>query len=134
MSALTVGQIAIVVEDVARATAFYRDVLGLPLLFAAPDADGAPVLAFFDAGGVRLMLSRAEAAADGGTSPGTSVIYYRIADLDATYAAAVARGAVPAGAPHRIARMTDHDLWMGFIRDSEGNLLGLMSERPHAES
>lgn len=130
-----VGQIAIVVDDVARATAFYRDVLGVPFLFAAPGPDGAPgsvSLAFFDVGGVRLMLSRAEAPSDGGAVPGTSVVYYRVADLDATHAAVVARGAMSAGAPHRIARMPDHDLWMAFVRDSEGNLLGLMSERPPA--
>ncbi|HEY0780336.1 MAG TPA: VOC family protein [Gemmatirosa sp.] len=124
-----IGQIAVVAADVARATAFYRDVLGLPFLFAAPGPDGAPALAFFDAGGVRLMLTPTEAPTDGGRAPGTSVLYYRTADLDATYAAVVARGAVPAGAPHLIARMPDHELWMGFIRDSEGNLLGLMSER-----
>ena len=130
--AFTIGQIAVVVADVARAIAFYGDVLGLPFLFAAPGADGAPALAFFDAGGVRLMLTRTEAQADGGAAPGTSVIYYRTADLDATYATAVARGAAPAGAPHLIARMPDHELWMAFVRDSEQNLLGLMSERPHA--
>ncbi len=129
-----VGQIAIVVADIARATAFYRDVLGLPFLFAAPGPDGAPALAFFDAGGVRLMLSRAEASGDGGPPPGTSVIYYRAADLDATYAAVVARGAASAGAPHRIARMPGHDLWMAFVRDSEGNLLGLTSERPRGDA
>ena len=132
MSAFTIGQIAIVVGDVGRATAFYRDVLGLPFLFAAPGADGAPALAFFDAGGVRLMLTRSEAQSDGGVAPGTSVIYYRVADLDATYANVVARGAVSAGAPHLIARMPEHELWMAFVRDSEENLLGMMSERPHA--
>ena len=125
-----VGQIAIVAANVPRATAFYRDVLGLAFLFAVPGSDGAPALAFFDAGGVRLMLSPSEPPADGGPAPGTSVVYYRTADLEGTYAAVVARGAAAAGAPHLIARMSDHELWMGFVRDSEGNLLGLMSERP----
>ncbi len=127
-----VGQIAIVAADVARATAFYRDVLGLAFLFAAPGPNGAPALAFFDVGGVRLMVSAAEAVSDGGRAPGTSVIYYRVADLDAAYAAVTGRGAAGSGPPHRIARMPDHDLWMAFVRDSEGNLLGLMSERPRA--
>ena len=117
-------------RNVPRATAFYRDVLGLPFLFAAPGPDGTPALAFFDVGGVRLMLSPNEQPADGGAVPGTSVIYYRTADLERTYETVVARGAAAAGAPHLIARMPDHELWMAFVRDSEGNLLGLMSERP----
>ena len=119
-----IGQIAIPVEDVDRAAAFYADVLGLRLLFRAP-----PGLVFFDCGGVRLMLSRPEGA------PAAGVVYYAVADLPAAHAALVARGADFVQPPHRIARLPDHDLWMAFLRDSEGNLLGLMSEvRPPAAS
>jgi methylmalonyl-CoA/ethylmalonyl-CoA epimerase len=120
-----IGQIAIPVEDVGRAAAFYADVLGLRLLFRAP-----PGLVFFDCGGVRLMLSRPEGAPAAG-----GVVYYAVADLPAAHTALVARGADFEQPPHRIARLPDHDLWMAFLRDSEGNLLGLMSEvRPPAAS
>lgn len=124
-----VGQIAIRVHDLDRAVAFYRDVLGLRFLFQAP-----PGLAFFECGGVRLMLSRPERSEH--DHPG-SVVYYVVDDIQAAWAAVTAGGAKPATAgapePHLIAKMPDHDLWMAFIDDSEGNLLGLMSEvRPPA--
>jgi methylmalonyl-CoA/ethylmalonyl-CoA epimerase len=119
-----IGQIAIVVQDVARATAFYRDVLGMRFLFQAP-----PGLAFFDCGGVRLMLSASEGS---DASIGTSVLYYTVPDIGSAYDTLVARGVQFAQPPHRIAAMPDHDLWMGFFRDSEENLVGLMSEVPRA--
>ena len=120
-----IGQIAVRVHDLDRAVAFYRDVLGLPFLFQAP-----PGLAFFSCGGVRLMLSRPEAPEH--DRPG-SVIYYLVDDLPAAWARTTGRGAAGVSEPHLIARMPDHDLWMGFVNDSEGNLLGLMSEvRPPA--
>jgi methylmalonyl-CoA/ethylmalonyl-CoA epimerase len=119
---LRIGQIAVPVADLERAIAFYADVLGLRLLFRAP-----PGLAFFDCGGVRLMLGRPEGAA--GSGPG-GVIYYVVPDLPAAYAALRARGVTFLDAPHLIARLPDHELWMAFCRDSEGNLLGLMSEVP----
>ena len=115
-----IGQIAVVVQDVERAVAFYRDVLGLRLLFQAP-----PGLAFLDCGGVRLMLSRPEGAGEAGAS---SIVYYVVPDLQAAVDAMTARGARFEDTPHLVARMPDHDLWMTFLRDSEGNLLGLMSE------
>ena len=115
-----IGQIAIPVDDLDRAVGFYADVLGLRLLFRAP-----PGLAFFDCGGVRLMLSRPEALEH---SSRGSVIYYLVADLRAAHAALAARGADIVQPPHLIARMPDHDLWMAFLHDSEGNLVGLMSE------
>jgi methylmalonyl-CoA/ethylmalonyl-CoA epimerase len=115
-----IGQIAIPVDDLDRAVGFYGGVLGLRLLFRAP-----PGLAFFDCGGVRLMLSRPEGpeSADRG-----GVVYYLVADLPGAHAALAARGVDMVQAPHLIARMPDHDLWMAFCRDTEGNLVGLMSE------
>jgi methylmalonyl-CoA/ethylmalonyl-CoA epimerase len=120
-----IGQIAIAVADLDRAVAWYADVLGLPLLFRAP-----PGLAFFDCGGVRLMLSRPEPP---GAELRTSVVYYQVADIHAAHAALRSRGAALVDEPHIIARLPDHELWMTFCHDSEGNLLGLMSEvRPPA--
>ena len=116
-----IGQIAIAVSSVATMLPFYRDVLGLTFLFQA-----GPELAFLDAGGVRLMLTRPEGAGAVGLN---SVLYFRVDDCTAAHAAIVARGAVDGGAPHLIAKMPDHELWMGFVRDPDGNLVGLMEER-----
>ena len=115
-----VGQIAIVVHDVARAVRFYRDTLGLALLFEAP-----PGLAFFDCGGQRLMLTLPEGPAEG---RGTSILYYVVEDIQAATAALTARGVQFLSQPGVVARLPDHDLWMAACRDSEGNLLELMSE------
>ncbi|HET7599445.1 MAG TPA: VOC family protein [Gemmatimonadales bacterium] len=117
-----IAQIAVNVHDVERATRFYRDVLGMPLLFQAP-----PGLAFFDCGGVRLMLAKPEGA---GTPHGTSIVYYAVADIAAAHAKLAARGVAFAEPPHVVARLPERDVWLAVFHDSEGNLLGLMSEVP----
>jgi methylmalonyl-CoA/ethylmalonyl-CoA epimerase len=115
----TIGQIAVPVTDVERAIAFYRDVLGMRFLFQAP-----PGLGFFDCDGVRLMLD-GPAKARAGQS---SVIYYEVQDIQAAFESLSGRGVAFEGAPHLIARMPDHELWMAFFRDPDSNLLALMSE------
>jgi methylmalonyl-CoA/ethylmalonyl-CoA epimerase len=116
-----IGQIAVHADDLNRAVAFYRDTLGMRFLFQAP-----PGLAFFDCGGIRLML---DAVKEKDTSDRiTSLIYYKVADINATYETLVSRGVKFESKPHLIVKMPDHDLWMGFFRDSEENLVGLMSE------
>ncbi len=115
------GQIALTVGDVGRATAFYRDVLGLRFLFAA-----GPNLAFLAAGDVRLMLSTPQGHGEPGKN---SVLYYKVTDIAATHAAIVARGARDERAPQLAAKMPDHELWIGFVRDPDGNLVGLMEEK-----
>lgn len=114
-----IGQIAITVKDLEESVRFYRDVLGLKFLFQAP-----PSLAFFDCGGIRLMLTLPEG--DGATH--ASIIYYKVDDIQASFDAITGRGAEAEGPPHLIAKMPGHDLWMAFLRDPSGNLLGLMSE------
>ncbi|MFI5239041.1 MAG: VOC family protein [Gemmatimonadales bacterium] len=116
-----VGQIAINVRDVARATTFYRDVLGLTFLFAAP-----PGLAFFDCGGVRLMLTTPESAENASMS---SVIYYTVPDIIAAHSTLAAKAVAFEEGPHIVARMEGIELWMTSLRDSEGNLLALMCEK-----
>jgi methylmalonyl-CoA/ethylmalonyl-CoA epimerase len=118
------GQIAINAHDIERATAFYRDILGLKLLFKAP-----PGLAFFDCGGVRLMLTRPEKPEFDHPS---SVLYFSVPDIRAAHVRMKESGARFEDEPHLIARMPGHDLWMTFFRDSEENLLGLMCEMPQA--
>lgn len=117
-----IGQIAMTVRDTARAVAFYRDVLGLPLLFEAP-----PGLAFFDCGGLRLMLASPE---DGAEPRGNSPLYFTVPDLHAAHATLTARGATFVDTPHLVARMPDHELWMVFLHDPDQNILALMSEVP----
>jgi len=114
-----IGQIAVPVTDIDRAVAFYRDVLGMRFLFQAP-----PGLGFFDVGGVRLMLD-GPARAQAGNS---SVIYYKVPDLQAAFAALMDRGVKFEADPHLIAKLPDHDLWMAFFRDPDRNLIALMSE------
>ncbi len=115
-----IGQIAIHVQDVERATAFYRDTLGMRFLFAFPG------LAFFDCDGVRLMLSRAE---DPKLDHPASILYYRVADIEATHQALAARGVRFETGPHLVARMPDHELWLAEFNDSEDNVLALMAEK-----
>lgn len=114
-----IGQIAIVVKDVARATAFYRDQLGLRFLFEYPG------LAFFDCDGVRLMLSRPEKPQF--DHPG-SILYFRVDDIQRARDTLRERGVEFEDEPHIIARMPDHDLWMTFFRDLDDNVFGLMCE------
>lgn len=116
-----VGQIAINVHDVERATTFYRDVLGMKFLFAAP-----PGLAFLDCGGVRLMLTTPESAEHASMS---SVIYYVVPDVAEAHRSLVTRGVVFEDEPHIVARMGTIELWMVSLRDTEGNLLALMCEK-----
>ena len=115
-----IGQIAVPVGDLERAIAFYRDVLGMRFLFQAP-----PGLGFFDCAGVRLML---DAPAKAQSENYSSIIYYKVPDLDRAFATLSARGVVFEAKPHLIARLPDHELWMAFFRDPDGNLLALMSE------
>jgi methylmalonyl-CoA/ethylmalonyl-CoA epimerase len=115
------GQIAINVHDVDRATAFYRDILGLPLLFTAGS------LAFFDCGGVRLMLTHPEKPEFDHHS---SVLYFVVPDITSAHLQMLNSGVHFEDEPHLIARMPNHDLWMTFFHDSEENLLALMCEMP----
>lgn len=116
-----IGQIAVVCQDVARATAFYRDTLGLKFLFAA-----GPSLSFFDCGGVRLMLSTSEQPEHDHLS---SMLYYFISDIKGTHRALEAKGVSFIDEPHMIAQMSDHQLWLAAFTDSEGNMLALMEEK-----
>ena len=116
-----IGQIAMNAHDIPRAVRFYRDALGMRLLFEVP-----PKMAFFDCGGVRLMVSLPENADF--DHPG-SVLYFRVDDIDQAHAVLTERGVAFLDAPHLIARMPDHELWMTFFKDSENNTLALMAEK-----
>ena len=117
-----IGQLSIAVGDVERARDFYRDVLSLVHLFDAP-----PGMSFFDCGGVRLLLARPEGP---GKGDGTSILYFRVADIRAAHERLAGNGVAFERAPERVHRTPEHELWLAFFRDSEGNLLALMSEVP----
>jgi methylmalonyl-CoA/ethylmalonyl-CoA epimerase len=123
MGISSIGQISIITHDLHRATAFYRDVLGLPLLFTAGN------MAFFDCGGVRLMLGPASAPE---LDHPSSILYFRVPDIEAAHRRLVEMGVKIEAPPRLIAPMQTYDLWMVGFRDSEGNIMQLMSEVPRA--
>ena len=116
------GQIALTVANLDAAVAFYRDAVGLPFLFAFPN------LAFFDCGGVRLMISMPEA---GEVVANGATLYFAVGDIQAACAQLQARGVPFVDAPHAIADMGSYTLWMAFFRDPDGHLLAIMAEVPN---
>jgi catechol 2,3-dioxygenase-like lactoylglutathione lyase family enzyme len=118
-----IAQIALSVSDLPRSVAFWRDVVGLRFLFEVPN------LAFFDVAGVRLMLGIDGASA---SKPSGVVLYFEVDDLEAMFALLRDRGVTvehPNGEPHFIANLGANELWMAFLRDPDGHLFALMSER-----
>lgn len=117
-----IGQIFVNVKDFDRAIAFYRDTLGMTYLFQAP-----PNMAFFDCGGIRLMLGVADRPE---INHPASIIYYKVDDIERVYETFKARGVEFIIKPHLVAPMPTYDLWLADFKDSEGNILALMSEVP----
>jgi predicted enzyme related to lactoylglutathione lyase len=115
-----IGQIYITAHDLDRAAAFYKDTLGIKELFRVPK------MAFFDCGGIRLMLGVPEKPEFDHPS---SIIYFQVEDVEAAHRALAGRGVKFETEPHFVARLEKADLWIGFFRDSEGNLMAVQSER-----
>lgn len=114
-----IGQIARTVRDIAEATAFYRDLLGLPLLYSFEG------MAFFDAGGTRLYLQQSPEAG------GQSILYFRVADIAKAHADLAARGVSFVRPPHLVHRHDDGiEEWLAFFSDPEGRPLALMGQAP----
>jgi methylmalonyl-CoA/ethylmalonyl-CoA epimerase len=113
-----IGQIALTVKDLTRAKDFYQNTLGMKFLFDA----GA--MAFFQCGAIRLMIGLSDEAIPGG---GT-LLYFSVSDLQKVHGVLVGKGVVFVQPPHLVARMPDHELWLAFLNDSEGNRLALISE------
>lgn len=124
-----IRQVALRVHDVEAATAWYRDLLGLPYLFSAPtpDSGDAPGMAFFDCHGVRLLLGRPATAAE--DHPG-SVLYFSVDDIAAAHTALAGRGIRFIREPARIAVLGETELWLAPFQDPWDNPLALMSEVP----
>ena len=117
-----IGQIFVNVKDLDRAISFYRDILGMTFLFTAP-----PGMAFFECGGIRIMLGIADRPE---LNHPASIIYYKVDDIEKVYEVFHARGVEFIMKPHLVAPMPTYDLWLADFKDSEGNILALMSEVP----
>jgi len=117
-----IGQIFVNVKDLDRAIAFYRETLGMTFLFTAP-----PNMAFFDCGGIRIMLGIADRP---DLDHPASIIYYKVDDIERVYETFKARGVEFIIKPHLVAPMPTYDLWLADFKDSEGNVVALMSEVP----
>jgi methylmalonyl-CoA/ethylmalonyl-CoA epimerase len=113
-----IGQIALTVRDLARAKDFYQNTLGMRFLFDAG------TMAFFQCGSIRLMIGSSEEA----VPVGGTILYFKVSDIQTVHGVLAGNGVDFIQPPHLVARMPDHELWMAFLKDSEGNTLGLMSE------
>ena len=118
----TVAQLMIPVEDFEKGVAFYRDTLGLPFLFAAP-----PQMAFFNCGGVRLLVGVLPA---GQKAQRGSAIYFQVPDIRAVFSDLKAKGVGFRAEPHAVHRSSTSELWLAEFTDPDGNQLALMSEVP----
>ncbi len=119
-----IGQISVNVHELERATAFYKDKLGMKHLFSVP-----PKMAFFDVDGVRLMLGIPERP---DLDHPSSILYFKVDDIDAAYEALVNRGVHFETKPMLVAAMQTYDLWLAEFHDSENNVLALMCEKTKA--
>ena len=115
----TVAQLMIPVENFDAGVSFYRDVLGIPFLFAAP-----PQMAFFMCGSVRLLVGVMPA---GQTPQRGSAIYFKVSDIQAVYSSLSAKGVTFVAAPHVVNRTPQSELWLSEFKDPDGNQLALMA-------
>ena len=113
-----IGQIAFNVANVDRSEKFFGETLGLRKLFRFG------TLSFFDCAGVRLLIEQTNDPTKLQGSP----LYFRVADIALARRELEAKGVEFVDRIHLIAPMADHDLWMTFFRDTEDNVLALMSE------
>ena len=115
-----IKQIAINAHDLQRAVEFYRDKLRIKHLFSVP-----PNLAFFDCDGIRLMLSL---PAKPEFDHPSSILYFNVGDIQQATQTLSERGVQFEEQPILVADMGTYDLWLASFRDSENNLMALMSE------
>lgn len=115
------GQLAVTVENVDKSLEFYRDILGLKFLFSPSEN-----LVFLQCGPTRIMLSTPQGAGEVGKN---SIPYFTVSEIEKFYEQAITRGAVKEREPQFAAQMPDHELWIGFLKDPDGNLVGIMEEK-----
>lgn len=120
LSDATIGQLLVPVDDFERGVAFYRDVLGLPLLFSAPAQ-----MAFFMCGTVRLLVGVVPA---GQKAQRGSAIYFKVKEIKGVFSSLSASGVRFGADPHIVHRTPKSELWLAEFTDPDGNQLALMSE------
>ena len=113
-----IGQIALTVRDLGRAKDFYQNTMGMRFLFDAG------TMAFFQCGAIRLMIGLSEE----NVPIGGTILYFKVSDIQKVHGALMEKDVAFVQPPHLVARMPDHELWIAFLNDPEGNTLGLMSE------
>ena len=118
----TIAQLMIPVDDFEKGVSFYRDVLGIPLLFSAP-----PQMAFFACGTVRLLVG---VMPPGQAAQRGSAIYFKVPDIQGVHASLSAKGVAFVAAPHVVHRTAASELWLAEFKDPDGNQLALMAEVP----
>lgn len=122
LATATIGQLSIPVQDFDRGLAFYRDVLGLPFLFAAP-----PQMAFFQCGDIRVLVGASPAKAAGHAAP---ALYFRVDDIQAAHSTLAAQGVAFGSPPHAVHKTATSTLWLAEFADPDGNALALMCDVP----
>ncbi|QOR68801.1 VOC family protein [Cytobacillus suaedae] len=114
-----VAQLGVPVKDINRAIDFYKEKLGLSLLFNTDS------MAFFECNGLRLMLSLPEKDEFAHSS---SVIYFQVNNIKESYENLLGKEVSFIDKPHVVAKMGQTETWMVFFKDTEGNTHALMSE------
>jgi methylmalonyl-CoA/ethylmalonyl-CoA epimerase len=117
-----IAQLMIPIDDFDKGVAFYRDVLGIPFLFAT-----SPQMAFFNCGGIRLLVGVLPA---GQKAQRGSAIYFQVANIKGVHASLKAAGVTFRAEPHIVHRTPKSELWLAEFIDPDGNQLSLMSEVP----
>ena len=115
-----IAQLLVPVDDLDKGVAFYRDVLGLPFLFAAP-----PQMAFFNCGGVRLVVG---VPPDGQAAKRGSAIYFQVPEIGAVFSSLKRNGVSFMAEPHIVHRTPSMELWLAELQDPFANPLALMAE------
>jgi catechol 2,3-dioxygenase-like lactoylglutathione lyase family enzyme len=114
-------QVAFTCRDLDRSRIFYRDTLGLPLMFEAGN------MLFFQLDGMRLMIGKEEKP---DSRIGGAVIYFDAPDIDALGAALEAKGVHFERPAETVQRTETHELKLRAFHDPDGNAIALMGMVP----
>ena len=121
LSDATITQLLIPVDEFERGVSFYRDTLGIRLLFSAP-----PQMAFFQCGAVRLLVGVMPV---GQKAQRGSAIYFSVTDIEEIYASLREKGVEFKAPPHVVNRSAQSETWLAEFVDPDGNQLALLSEK-----
>ncbi len=115
-------QIHISSPDVPAAVVFYRDILGLDLLFEVPEQS----MAFFDLGGTRLYIGKPESP-DFESAP---LLYFSVSDIEAEHERLLGQGVEFLSEPHKVHETDTYQLWLSDFKTPDGHVNVLAEEKP----